>query len=134
MKKSVLKIILIIIAALFVVGTVFGIILHNNKINASNVNEPVDYYINGESEFLRFGVEGDDNLFEPNEKINVVFECRDESLNGSKALVIITSEQTGFRKWGVITFDNNSPYSILSFDSQKNGIFKIKIISIMKFR
>ena len=127
MKKSVLKIILIIIAALFVVGAVFGIILHNNKINASNVNEPVNYYINGKSEFLRFGVEGDDNLFEPDEKINVVFECCDESLNGSKALVIITSEQTGFRKWGFITFDCNSPYSILSFDSQKNGIFTIKI-------
>ena len=74
MKKTVLKIILIIIAVLLVVGTVFGIILHNNKINASNVNKTVEYYINGESEFLRFGVEGDDNLFEPNEKINVVFD------------------------------------------------------------
>ncbi len=127
MKKSVLKIILIIIAVFLVVGAAFGIILHNNKINASNVNETVEYYINGENEFLRFGVEGDDNLFEPNEKINVVLECRDESLNGSKAIVSIASSQTGFRKWGVITFDNNSPYSILSFDSQKNGIFTIKI-------
>ena len=127
MKKTILKIILIIIAVLFVVGIVFGIILHNNKINASNTKETYDYYINGESEFLRFGVEGDDNLFEPNEKINVVLECCDESLNGSKAIVSITSEQTGFKKWGYVTFDYNSPYSVLSFASEKNGIFTIKI-------
>ena len=127
MKKTVIKIILIIIAVLSVIGIVFGIILHNNKIDASNVDKNVEYYINGESEFLRFGVEGDDNLFEPNEKINVVLECRDESLNGSKAIVSITSEQTGFNKWGYVTFDYNSPYSILSFTSQENGIFTIKI-------
>ena len=41
MKKTILKIILIIIAVLSVIGIVFGIILHNNKINASNVNEIV---------------------------------------------------------------------------------------------
>ena len=127
MKKTFMKIILIIIAVLFVVSIVFGIILHNNKINVSNIEETVEYYINGESEFLRFGVEGDDNLFEPNEKINVVLECLDESLNGSKAIVSITSEQTGFNKWGYVTFDYNSPYSILSFTSQENGIFTIKI-------
>ena len=36
MKKTVLKIILIIIAVLLVVGIAFGIILHKNKINVSN--------------------------------------------------------------------------------------------------
>ena len=127
MKKTVLKIILIIIAVLFVVGIVFGIILHNNKINVSNIEKPAEYYINGETESLRFGVEGDDNLFEPNEKINVVLECRDEGLSGTKAIFLITSEQAGFNKWGCITFDYNSPYSILSFVSQENGIFTIKI-------
>ena len=127
MKKTILKIILIIIAVLSVIGIVFGIILHNNKIDASNVDKNVEYYINGESEFLRFGVEGDDNLFEPNEKINVVLECLDDSLSGNKAIVSIKSEQTGFNKWGYVTFDYNSPYSILSFTSQENGIFTIKI-------
>ena len=127
MKKTVLKIILIIIAVLFVVGIVFGITLHNNKIDVLSVKEIDEYYINGESEFLRFGVEGDDNLFEPNEKINVVLECLNESLSGSKAIVSITSEQTGFRKWGYVTFDYNSPYNVLSFFSQENGIFTIKI-------
>ena len=127
MKKTVVKIILIIIAVLLVVGVVFGIILHNNKINASTIAKPYEYYINGEAESLRFGVEGDDNLFEPNEKINVVLECLDESLNGSKAIVTIKSEQTGFNKWGLVTFNYNSPYSILSFSSQENGIFTVKI-------
>ncbi|MBQ8183278.1 MAG: hypothetical protein IJ025_05190 [Clostridia bacterium] len=127
MKKIGLKIILLIIAVLFVVGTAFGIILHNSKINVSNIENTVDYYINGEGEHLRFGVEGDDNLFEPNEKINVVLECLDEELSGTKAIVLITSEQTGFSKWGYVTFDYNSPYNILSFSSQKNGIFTIKI-------
>ena len=127
MKKTILKIILIIIAVLLVIGIVFCIILHNNKINASNTKKPDEYYINGENEFLRFGVEGDDNLFEPNEQINIVLECRDESLNGTKAIVSIKSEQTGFYKWGYVTFDYNSPCSILSFVSEKNGIFTIKI-------
>ena len=127
MKKTVLKIILIIVAVLLVIGIVFGIILHNNKINASNIEETDEYYINGESEFLRFGVEGDDNLFEPNEKINVVLECLDDSLSGNKAIVSIKSEQTGFNKWGYVTFDYNSPCSVLSFASEKNGIFTIKI-------
>ena len=94
MKKTVLKIILIIIAVLFVVGTVFGITLHNNKIDVSQTKEVVEYYINGESELLRFGVEGDDNLFEPNKKINVVLEYLDENSINTKAIVLITSEQT----------------------------------------
>ena len=132
MKKTILKIILIIIAVLFVVGIVFGIILHNNKIDVSQTKEAIEYYINGESEFLRFGVEGDDNLFEPNEKINVVLECLDENSSSTKTIVTITSEQTGFKKWSYITFDYNSPYSILSFASQENGIFTIKIKQLGK--
>lgn len=127
MKKTVLKIVLIIIAVLLVVGIVLGIILHKNKINVSNVEEGVEYYVNGESDFLRFGVEGDGNLFEPNEKINVVLECLDEDFSGKKAIVTITSEQTDFNKWAYVTFDYNSPYSIISFASEKNGIFTIKI-------
>ena len=127
MKKTILKIILIIIAVLLVIGIVFGIILHNNKIDASNVKENVEFYINGGNELLRFGVEGEDNLYEPNERINVVIECRDESVNGSKAIVSITSEQTGFNKWSYVTFDYNSPFSILSFTSQENGVFTVKI-------
>lgn len=96
MKKTGLKIILIIIAVLFLVGIVFGITLHNNKIDVSQTKKTVEYYINGESEFLRFGVEGDDNLFEPNEKINVDLECLDENTSSAKAIVTITGEQTGF--------------------------------------
>ncbi len=109
------------------VGIASGIILHNNKINVSNIDKNIEYYINGENEFLRFGVEGDDNLFEPNEKINIVLECLDENLSNTKAIVTITSEQTDFHKWGYVTFDYNSPYSILSFTSQENGIFTIEI-------
>ena len=94
MKKTVLKIVFIIAAVLLVIGIAFGITLYNNKIDVSQTKDTIEYYINGESEFLRFGVEGDDNLFEPNEKINVVLECLDESLSNTKAIVLITSEQT----------------------------------------
>ena len=86
-EKTVLKIILIIVAVLLVVGIVFCFILHNNKIKTSNIKDTVEYYINGESELLRFGVEGNGNLFEPNEKINVVLECLDEDLRGTKAIL-----------------------------------------------
>ncbi len=127
MKKTVLKIMLIIFVALFVVAIVFGIILHNNKINASKSSNNIEYYINGENELLRFGVEGEGNLFKPNEKINVVLECLDESLSGNKAIVSVTSEQTGFNKWSYITFDYASPYNVLSFSSKENGVFTIKI-------
>lgn len=72
MKKTVSKIVLVLITVFLIAAITFGIILCNNKINVLNIEESVKYYVNGENEFLRFGVEGDDNLFEPNEKINVV--------------------------------------------------------------
>lgn len=123
MKKK-LKVIIVL---LFAVGVVFGFTLHNNRINISQTKEATEYYINGESELLRFGVEGNGNLFEPDETINVVLECLDESLSGTKAIIFVTSEQTGFNKWGYVTFDYDSPYNILSFSSSENGIFTIQI-------
>ena len=62
---------MVLTTVFLIAGITFGIILRNNKINVLNIEERVEYYVNGENEFLRFGVEGDDNLFEPNEKINV---------------------------------------------------------------
>ena len=62
---------MVLTTVFLIAGITFGIILRNNKINVLNIKESVEYYVNGENEFLRFGVEGDDNLFEPNEKINV---------------------------------------------------------------
>ena len=59
--------------------------------------------------------------------VEEILEYLDENSINTKAIVLITSEQTGFKKWGYVTFDYNSPYSILSFTSQENGIFTIKI-------
>ena len=128
MKKRVIKIVFLLSAVLFSLCVVFGIALQNSRISVFNTEKTVDYYINGENEFLRFGAQGNDNLFAPDEKINVVLECRDEALNGTKAIVLVESEQAGFRKWGIVTLDSNAPFSILSFSSQKNGIFDIRIL------
>lgn len=127
MKKRVSKIFFSIIAVLLVISIVFGTILYKNKMDALKVSENTEYYIDGNGEALRYGVVGNDNLFEPNEQINIVIECRDENLSGTKAIVSIKSEQTGFNKWARITFDHNAPYNILTFSSQENGIFTIKI-------
>lgn len=127
MKRTVLKIILITAAVLSAVGAASVIILNSNRTDALYVCGPVEYYINGEDGALRFGVEGDGNLFEPGEKINIILECLDEGLYGSGAVISVKSEQTGFNKWAYITFDYNLPYSILSLTSQENGIFTIKI-------
>lgn len=86
-----------------------------------------EYYINGESEALRFGVEGEKNLFEPKEEIKVVIECLDEKLDGTRAKISVTSKQADFCKRGYVVFNSDVPYNIFSFSSDKNGIFSISI-------
>lgn len=127
MRKTVYIVISLIMVVLLAVGVFFVYTLYSNRIEVLQTTEAIEYYINGESGFLRFGVEGNGNLFEPDKKINVVLECRDGSLNGTKAIVRITSEQTDFNKWGYVTFNSDLPYNILTFSSSKNGIFTVQI-------
>ncbi len=87
----------------------------------------IEYYVNGESDKLRFGVAGDGNLFEPDEEIKVIIECLDESLDGTKAKISVRSEQTGFDERNYIVFDSSLPYNAFTFSSDKNGIFTVAI-------
>ncbi len=73
-----------------------------------------EYYINGESESVRFGVVGDGNLFEPDDEIEVVIECLADSLNGTKAKISVESEQANFNKRGYFTFNPDLPYNDFS--------------------
>ncbi len=86
-----------------------------------------EYYINGESENLRFGVIGDGNLFEPDDEIKVVIECLDESLDGTRTKISVRSEQTGFKKRGYVVLNSDLPYNSFTFSSDKNGIFTVSI-------
>jgi hypothetical protein len=99
----------------------------DKSLNIIQTDTETVYYINGESESLRFGVVGSGNLFEHDEEIKVVIECLDDSLDGTKAKITVRSEQTGFDKRGYITFDYNLPYNTFTFASDKNGIFTVTI-------
>ena len=85
------------------------------------------YYINGESEKLRFGVIGEGNLFEPDDEIEVVIECLDEDLDGTRAKISVVSEQVSFKKRGYVKFNSDVQYNTFTFSSNKNGIFTVAI-------
>ena len=87
-----------------------------------------EYLVNGTSESLRFGVAGDDNLFEPGEEIRVIIENLDGSLDGERAKITVTSDQNGFDKKGYVTFRSSASYSSFTFSSDKNGIFTVTIV------
>lgn len=93
----------------------------------TQTDEKTEYYINGASETLRFGVTGEINLFEPCEEIGVVIECLDDSLDGVKTRVTVTSEQAGFRKRGYFECDSDKPYNLFTFSSDRNGIFTVTV-------
>ena len=61
------------------------------QIVITQTDTKAEYYINGESDNLRFGVIGNGNLFEPDEEIRVVIECLDESLDGTKTKISVRS-------------------------------------------
>lgn len=106
-----------------------GLFPSNNAIVITQTDEPDSFYVDGESEngLLRFGVEGDGNLFEPGEDINVIIECRDESLDGKRAKVSLKSEQAHINKRGYFVFDSDNPCNTFSFSSETNGIYTVSI-------
>ena len=100
------QVISFLMSVLFTVGMFFIGLFPEKGLIVTQTAEGNEYYINGESESLRFGVVGDGNLFEPNDEIKVVFECLNESLDGKRAKISVRSEQNGFYKPGfVFVFD-----------------------------
>ncbi len=102
-------------------------LLPEKQLVITQTEAKIEYYINGESETLCFGVAGNGNLFEPDEEIRVVVECLDDSLDGTKAKISVRSEQTGFYKRGYVAFNSDLPYNTFAFSSDKNGIFTVEI-------
>lgn len=121
------QIISFLLSVVFALDMFFVGLLPEKKLVITQTDTATEYYINGESESLRFGVEGKGNLFEPDEEIKVVIECLDESLDGTRAKVSATSEQTGFDKRGYVTLNSAMPYTTFTFSSDKNGIFTVAI-------
>lgn len=122
-----MKIISFFLSVIFWVDMFFVGLFPEKQIVIIQTDTETQYYINGESESLRFGVVGDGNLFKPEEEIKVVIECLDESLDGTRGKISVRSEQTGFNKRGYVTFDSSLPYNIFTFSSDKNGIFTVSI-------
>lgn len=121
------QIIAFIMSVFFSVDMFFlGLIPEKNLIITQS-SDKIQYYIDGADEKICFGVEGDGNLFAPDEEIRVVIECKDESLHSTIARVSVKSEQTGFNKHGYFTFNSDLPYNSFTFSSDKNGIFTIVI-------
>lgn len=121
------QIISFLLSVIFALDMFFVGLLPEKQLVISQAETKAEYYVNGESDKLRFGVVGNGNLFEPDEEIRVVIECLDESLDGTKAKISVRSEQTGFDKRGYVTLDSSLPCSTFAFSSAKNGIFTVKI-------
>lgn len=121
------QIISFIMSVVFMLDMFFIGLFPEKQLIIKQTDTATEYYINGESKNLRFGVEGEDNLFEPNEEVKVVIECLDESLDGTRAKISVTSKQTGFDKRGYVAFDSAVPYNTFTFSSDKNGIFTVSI-------
>lgn len=121
------RIVSFILSIVFAFDTFFVGLSPRKQLIVTQSDTETEYYINGESESLRFGVVGKDNLFEPDDEINVVVECLDDSLDGTRAKISVKSEQADFNKRGYVTFDYDLPYNTFAFSSDKNGIFTIVI-------
>lgn len=121
------QIISFLLSAVFAVGAFFIGLFPEKELVITMADTETEYYINGESESLRFGVMGDGNLFEPKAEIKVVIECLSEELDGKRARISVKSEQPGFDKRGYVVFDCDLPYNTFTFSSDKNGILTVSI-------
>ncbi len=121
------KIISFLLSVIFTLDMFFIGLFPEKQLVIIQTDTEIEYYINGESKKLRFGVIGEGNLFEPDDEIKVVVECLDKSLDGTKTKISVISEQTGFKKHGYVTFNSALPYNIFAFSSDKNGIFTVSI-------
>lgn len=121
------RIISFILSAVFTVDIFFLGIFPEKQLAITQTDTETEYYINGENENLRFGIAGKSNLFEPGEEIKVIVECLNESLDGTRARISVTSDQTDFDKRGYVIFNSSLPYNTFTFSSDKNGIFTVTI-------
>ena len=121
------RVVAFILSLAFTIDMFFVGLFPKKHLVIMQTDNEFEYYINGESESLRFGVMGDGNLFEPGDEIKVVIECLDEALDGTKAKVTLKSEQTGFDKRGYAIFNTDLPYNTFTFSSDRNGIFTVEI-------
>ncbi len=126
-EDNMARIISFIMSAVFALDMFFVGLFPEKQLVITRTDTETEYYINGESGSLRFGVEGEGNLFEPCEEIGVVIECLDDSLDGERVKISVKSKQTGFSKRGYVTFDSAVPYNTFAFSSDKNGIFTVAI-------
>ncbi len=124
-----MKIISIFLSIIFAIDGFFLSIFTEKKVDITATDSVENFYIDGESESgtLRFGVKGGGNLFEPNEKITGIIECRDASLDGTRMKVSISSEEANFCKKGYTVLNSEKPFYTFNFLSEKNGIFTIEI-------
>lgn len=118
-----------LLSIVFALDSFFIGVFPNKRIVITESDNCRDYYIDGESEngLLRFGVAGEGNLFEPDEKITAIIECRDSSLYGTRAKISVNSEQAEFNKKGYVIFNSEHPFYTFDFSSEKNGIFDVAI-------
>lgn len=121
------QIISFLLSVVFAIDMFFIGLFPEKQLAITQTDTETEYYINGESKNLRFGVMGDGNLFEPDDEIKAVIECLDDSLDGTRAKISVRSEQTGFNKRGYVTLDSSLPYNTFTFSSDKNGIFTVAI-------
>ena len=125
------QIISFLLSVVFAIDMFFiGLFLEKQLIITQTETES-EYYVNGETDNLRFGVVGNGNLFEPDEEIKVVIECLDESLNGTKAKISVRSEQTDFDKRGA---ENLSAPAAITRITKTNGESKVSATLPMKQR
>lgn len=123
------QIISFFMSVLFFIDMFFVGLFPSKELVITKTDEQVDFYVDGESEngLLRFGVKGEGNLFEPGEDINIIVECRDESLNGKRAKISIKSEQADFGKRGYTVFSSELPFNTFTFTPILNGIYTVSI-------
>ncbi len=121
------QIISFLLSVVFAIDMFFVGLFPEKQLVITQTETESEYYINGGSDTLRFGVAGDSNLFEPGDEISVVIECLDASLDGTRAKISVRSEQTGFDKRGYVVFSSDLPYNTFTFSSDKNGIFTVAI-------
>lgn len=121
------QIISFLLSVVFIIDMFFVGLFPEKQLVITQTETESEYYVNGESDFLRFGVAGKGNLFEPNDEIKVIIECLDNSLDGTKAKISVTSKQSDFNKQGYFTFNSELPHNSFVFSSDKNGIFTIRI-------
>ncbi|HCT17507.1 MAG TPA: hypothetical protein DIW36_09115 [Ruminococcaceae bacterium] len=126
------KIVSFFLTVLFAVNSFFCGFITCKRIDIVKCDEPIDYYVDGESEngLIKCGVINETNLFEPNEEIRVVFECEDPYVYGTRVKAELSSEQAKLQKRGYFKADSEKGQYTFSFSSDKNGIFTVSFTTV----